>query len=121
MLNWCPLRNFTHYSLLKGFSKPSELASKCKSEGYIACGISDYKTISGAVAFYKACKKSGIKPIIGCSFDDFTLFAKNKNGWYDLIQLVSSLDNEGNLNRDILSSILKKQNINMVIDTIIQK
>ncbi|NDB58637.1 PHP domain-containing protein [bacterium] len=111
MLNWCPLRNFTHYSLLKGFSKPSELASKCKSEGYIACGISDYKTISGAVAFYKACKKSGIKPIIGCSFDDFTLFAKNKNGWYDLIQLVSSLDNEGNLNRDILSSILKKQNI----------
>jgi|688.fasta_scaffold00819_35 DNA polymerase-3 subunit alpha len=111
MLNWCPLRNFTHYSLLKGFSKPSELASKCKSEGYIACGIADYKTISGAVAFYKACKKFGIKPIIGCSFDDFTLFAKNKDGWYDLIHLVSSLDNEGNLNKDILSSILKKQNI----------
>jgi len=93
-MNWFPLINYTHYSLLKGFSKPEELAQKCKDNGYIACGICDYKTISGAVAFYKACKKVGIKPIIGCSFNFVSLFAKNKKGWHDLIELVSSIEDD---------------------------
>ncbi|MFZ4702426.1 MAG: alpha-L-fucosidase, partial [Candidatus Methylumidiphilus sp.] len=43
----------------------------------------------------EACKKQGIKPIIGCSFDFATLFAKNKDGWYELIEMVSSLDENG--------------------------
>lgn len=93
-MDWFPLKNYTHYSLLRGFSKPEELAQKCKDNGYPACGICDYKTISGAVAFYKACKKVGIKPIIGCSFNFITLFAKNKKGWHDLIELVSSLEDD---------------------------
>ena len=93
-MNWFPLINYTHYSLLKGFSKPEELAQKCKDNGYPACGICDYKTISGAVAFYKACKKVGIKPIIGCSFNFISLFAKNKKGWHDLIELVSSIEDD---------------------------
>ena len=93
-MDWFPLINYTHYSLLKGFSKPEELAQKCKDNGYPACGICDYKTISGAVAFYKACKKVGIKPIIGCSFNFISLFAKNKKGWHDLIELVSSIEDD---------------------------
>lgn len=96
-MKWFPLKNFTHYSLLRGYSKPEELAEKCKTNGYPACGICDYKTLSGAVAFYKACKKAGIKPIIGCSFDFATLFAKNKDGWYELIEMVSALDEHGKL------------------------
>jgi DNA polymerase-3 subunit alpha len=93
-MSWFPLLNYTHYSLLRGFSKPSELVSECKRRGYKACGIADYKSISGAVSFYSACKKNDIFPIIGCSFDDFSLFAKNKNGWYELIELVSSIKDE---------------------------
>lgn len=93
-MDWFPLINYTHYSLLKGFSKPEELAQKCKDNRYPACGICDYKTISGAVAFYKACKKVGIKPIIGCSFNFISLFAKNKKGWHDLIELVSSIEDD---------------------------
>jgi len=110
-LNWFPLKNYTHYSLLRGFSKPEELVNKCKDNGYIACGISDYKTISGCVSFFKACKKQGIKPILGCSFDDFIVFSKNKNGWNDLIELVSSLSDENVLSDDILSVILKRDNL----------
>ena len=75
-MTWFPLCNYTHYSLLKGFSKPKELARKCKDNSFRACGIADYKTISGAVAFYQACVANDVKPIIGCSFDNFTLFAK---------------------------------------------
>jgi len=96
-MDWSPICNYTHYSLLKGFSKPEELAKKCSENGYKACGITDYKSISGAVSFYQACLKHGIKPIIGCSFDQFTLLAKNKGGWQDLIELVSSLDLDGNI------------------------
>jgi DNA polymerase-3 subunit alpha len=83
--------------LLRGFSKPKDLAKKCKQNGYLACGIADYKTISGCISFFTACKKEGIKPILGCSFDNFAVFAKNQNGWLDLIELVSSLDEDNNL------------------------
>lgn len=91
-MDWFPLCNFTHYSLQKGFSKPKQLAKKCHDNYYPACGIADYKSISGAVAFYKACVANNIKPIIGCSFDGFSLFAKNHDGWLELIQIVSSLE-----------------------------
>ena len=108
---WFPLKNYTHYSLLKGYSKPDELAARCKQNGYKACGICDYKTISGSVAFFQACKKAGIKPIIGCSFDNFILFAKNKAGWHDLIELVSSLDDNDNVPDSVMSSVLKRNNL----------
>ncbi len=91
-MNWFPLLNYTHYSLQYGFSKPGELAKKCKENSYPACGIADYKSISGAVSFYKACIKNDVKPIIGCAFDGFTLFAKNHDGWLELIQIVSSIE-----------------------------
>lgn len=104
-MNWFPLCNYTHYSLLRGFSKPEELAKKCAENNYRACGIADYKSISGAVSFYQACKSVGVKPIIGCSFDGFTLFAKNKNGWLDLIRLVSSLNHDNELDYTILREV----------------
>ena len=111
ILNWYPLRNFTHYSLLKGFSKPSELAKICADNDYPACGIADYKTISGCVSFYQACKKAGIKPLLGCSFDTNTVFARNKNGWCDLIEMVSSLDEEGNVNTKFCQEIMSRDNL----------
>ena len=110
-MDWAPLCNYTHYSLLKGFSKPEQLVSKCKENKYKACGIADYKSVSGAVSFVKSCKKHGIKPIIGCAFDGFTLFAKNINGWFDLIKLISSLDEEGQLNKKYLGSICSQGNL----------
>jgi DNA polymerase-3 subunit alpha len=110
-MDWAPLCNYTHYSLLKGYSKPAQLASKCKENGYKFCGIADYKSVSGAVNFVKSCKKHGVKPIIGCSFDGFTLFAKNIEGWFDLIKLISSLDEEGQLSQKYLISICSKGNL----------
>lgn len=111
MSDWFPLNNYTHYSLLKGFSKPEELIKKCKDNGYTACGLCDYKTLSGAISFYKACKKFGIKPIIGCSFDNFRIFAKNKSGWHDLIKLVSSIDENGNISNELLDDVFKAGNL----------
>lgn len=115
-MNWFPLCNYTHYSLLRGFSKPEELVRKCLDNGYEYCGIADYKTLSGAVSFYKECTDNGIKPIIGCSFDTFKLFAKNKDGWYDLIQLVSSLDADGNYDKSFLDHICCRGNLLAVVN-----
>ena len=92
MKKWNPLNCKTHFSLLKGFSRCNSLAAKCKEYGYTACGIADIGTISGAADFHKSCKKEGIKPILGCDFEDFILYAKNKDGWFDLIKYVSSQD-----------------------------
>lgn len=97
--------------MLKGFSKPDELVEKCKANGYAACGIADYKTISGCVSFFQACVKAKIKPILGCSFDSFKVFAKNHNGWHDLIELVSSIEDDGNVSQEILNKILSRQNL----------
>jgi len=110
-MNWAPLCNYTHYSLLKGFSKPDKLVAKCSKNKYKACGIADYKSVSGAVAFVKSCKKHGIKPIIGCSFDGFTLFSKNIDGWFSLIKLISSLDEDGQLNPKFLRAICSAGNL----------
>ena len=110
-MNWFPLKNHTHYSLLKGFSKPDDLVKKCKDNGYVACGIADYKTISGCVSFFQACIKNDIKPILGCSFDSFRVFAKNKDGWHDLIELVSSIDEHNNLSDSVLEDILSRHNL----------
>ena len=110
-MNWFPLNNFTHYSLLKGFSKPKELANICADNDYPACGITDYKSISGAVSFHKACKSVGVKPIIGCSFDNTTVYVKNKDGWHDLIQMVSMIDENGNLANDTARDIIGRKNL----------
>ena len=110
-MNWFPLKNFTHYSLLKGFSKPHELAKVCADNDYPACGITDYKSISGAVSVHQACKKVGIKPIIGCSFDNTTVYAKNKDGWHDLIQMVSMTDENGNMPSSVAKDIVSRNNL----------
>ncbi len=110
-MNWFPLKNITHYSLLKGFSKPNQLAKLCADNDYPACGITDYKSISGAVSFHQECKKAGIKPIIGCSFDNTTVYARNKDGWHDLIQMVSMTDEDGNVPKDIARDIVRRKNL----------
>lgn len=109
-MKWFPLCNFTHYSLQKGFSKPDELVKKCAENAYPACGIADYKSISGAVSFYQQCQKYSIKPIIGCSFDDFSVFAKNKEGWLDLVQIVSSIDKDGKYDESLMLRLSARRN-----------
>jgi DNA polymerase-3 subunit alpha len=112
-MSWTPLHLHTHYSLLDGLSKPSQVASRCSKLGYTSCAITDHGTISGAVAFTQAMKKESIKPILGCEFylsqQDCTIkneenrklshlcvLAKNKQGWDNLIQAVSKSNNEEN-------------------------
>ncbi|HAW81590.1 MAG TPA: hypothetical protein DCX27_18950, partial [Balneola sp.] len=101
---WNPVNCKTHYSLQHGFCKTDKLAKGCAEYGYTACGIADFGTVSGAVEFQQECKKHGVKAIIGCEFDDFILYAKNKKGWLDLVKYLS------NQKLDVLTEIAKKGN-----------
>lgn len=88
-MNWMPINCKTHFSLLKAFSKCDKLAEKCKEYGYKACVMADINSVSGAMEFHDSCRKHGVKPILGCDFGSYILIAKNKEGWFDLIKIVS--------------------------------
>ena len=123
-MNWIPLNNKTHFSLQRGYSKPEQLVAKCKEFGYDTCAITDINTISGAVAFYKTCKANDVKPIIGCTFEfesnrPVTLLAKNKEGWFDLIDLVSK---KNSYSDDVVHKVVKSHSDNLIcIDELQQK
>ena len=106
------LHNHTAYSLLDGASKISEMIERAKELNQPALAITDHGVMYGVVDFYKACKKAGVKPIIGCEvyvaprtrfdkqagLDDsayhLVLLVKNEQGYRNLSRLESlaSLD-----------------------------
>ncbi len=107
------LHTHSHYSLLEAIPKISELVAAAKADGQKTLALTDNGNLYGAIDFYKECKESGIKPIIGVDFfvaprtrkdkehrvDDHTwrlvLLAKNGAGYRNLLQLVSRSHLEG--------------------------
>ena len=55
----------TEFSMLDGASRLDELVAKAAQEGMPALGITDHGNMYGVLDFYRACRKQGIKPIIG--------------------------------------------------------
>lgn len=60
------LHNHTEYSLLDGASRINKLVESAKEKGQTALAITDHGVMYGVIDFYRACKKQGIKPVIGC-------------------------------------------------------
>ena len=115
-------RNFTHlhlhteYSLLDGACRIEGLMQRVKALGQTAVAITDHGVMYGCVDFYKAAKKAGVKPIIGCEvyvatrtrfdkvnrIDDsnhLVLLCKNETGYKNLIKMVSVGFTEGFYNK----------------------
>ena len=110
---------FTHlhvhseYSLLDGMSKINKAPEYVKSLGMDSLAITDHGVMFGIIDFYKSCKKSGIKPIIGCevyvaprtrfdkdpdrdrNMNHLILLAENMIGYKNLTKLVSAAFTEG--------------------------
>lgn len=55
----------SHFSLLGGVASPQSLAQQAAAAGLNALALTDSFGLYGAVAFDKACRAAGIKPIIG--------------------------------------------------------
>ena len=103
----------SEFSLLDGANRIKDLPVRAKELGMDSIALTDHGVMYGAIDFYKACKKEGIKPIIGCEvyvaprtrFDKepnidnkyyhLILLAKNNEGYKNLSKLVSIGFTEG--------------------------
>ena len=95
----------SEYSLLDGACKIEALAERAAKFGQPALGLTDHGVMNGAVEMYKACKKHGVKPIIGCEIylvDDHTVTGPGKVERNHLTLLAA--DNAGYRNLVKLSS-----------------
>ncbi|HRN69065.1 MAG TPA: PHP domain-containing protein, partial [Promineifilum sp.] len=59
------LHAHSHYSLLGGIGAPEELAARARADGLRALALTDSNALFGAVAFARACRAEGIRPITG--------------------------------------------------------
>ena len=104
----------TEYSLLDGSNKITEYVSRIKELGMTAGAITDHGVMYGVIDFYRAAKKEGINPILGCEvyvapgsrFDreqtkgedryyHLVLLAENNQGYANLMKIVSKGFTEG--------------------------
>lgn len=67
-MDFAHLHNHSEYSFLDGATKVSAMAERAKELGHKAIALTDHGTMAGAIDFYSACSKVGIKPIIGIEF-----------------------------------------------------
>lgn len=116
-MGFAHLHLHTEYSLLDGACRIEKLLDAAKKLGQDAVAITDHGVMYGVVDFYKAAKKRGIKPIIGCEvyvakrtrfdktheFDHenrhLVLLCENEIGYQNLIKLVSHSWIEGFYNK----------------------
>ncbi len=88
---YIPLKVTTEYSLLKSLIKVPTLVDFCQTHQIPACAMVD-DNLYGLFAFYNACKKNNIKPIIGLNITlnklELYLYAKNYNGYKNLIKIL---------------------------------
>ena len=112
-MSFVHLHVHTEYSLLDGACRIDQIAKKAAALGQTALAVTDHGVMYGAVAFYKACKDAGIKPIIGCEvyvaprgmtdrdhmldteYSHLILLCKNETGYRNLCYLVSAAFTEG--------------------------
>ena len=95
----------SEYSLLDGACKIDALAARAAAFDQPALGLTDHGVMNGSVELYKAAKKHGIKPLLGCEVyvvDDrhfrdgrvernhLTLLAETPAGYRNLVKLSST-------------------------------
>ena len=105
----------SEYSLLDGACRIADLPARVKECGHDAVAITDHGVLYGAISFYEACRKAGVKPILGCevyvapgsrfektgmqgresAYNHLVLLCENMEGYRNLMTLVSLGFTEG--------------------------
>ena len=83
----------SNFSFLDGGSHPAELAMRAAELEMPALAITDRGGVYGAVKFLQACRKVGVKPLIGAALEvdgaELLLIARNLRGYSNLCRLIS--------------------------------
>src|SRR5215208_8067050 len=104
----------TEYSMLDGAARVDDLFAEAARMGIPALAMTDHGQLFGAVDFYLAGQKHGVKPILGAEaylapgsrfekqrrdvaepYSHLTLLAENQTGYANLLRLVSAASLEG--------------------------
>ncbi|HEU4439775.1 MAG TPA: DNA polymerase III subunit alpha, partial [Methylomirabilota bacterium] len=105
----------SEYSLLDGAARLEKLVERAKALKFPALALTDHGNLFGAVDFYTACSKAGVKPILGCELyvapgsrferssqdggyegaSHCTVLARTAVGYANLMKLVSKAYLEG--------------------------
>ena len=98
------LRSHTEFSIVESTLRIDDLITKAKTDGQPAVAMTDLDGFFGAIRFYEAARKEGVKPIVGTdiqlalnSSDDnptqpprrVLLIAKDFQGYLKLMRLIS--------------------------------
>lgn len=114
IMKYNPLGIKTEYTLLSSLIKISNLINFAKANNITALGLLD-DNLNGVMEFYDNCLLNNIKPLIGLkvALDDktFYLYAKNYDGYLDLVQINNKIILEEILTYDDF----KSKNIYVVI------
>jgi len=86
----------SYYSFLDGAASPAELVERARHFGMPALALTDHNRLTGAIRFYDAARKVGIKPIIGAEVDieggfHLTLLCKDLAGYANLCRLLTAM------------------------------
>ena len=113
-MNFTHLHVHTEYSLLDGSAKINEIVARAKELGMDSLAITDHGVMYGVIDFYRACKREGIRPVLGCEvyvapgsrfqkeggvtderYYHLVLLAENDLGYSNLMKIVSKGFTEG--------------------------
>ncbi len=134
MSDFTHLHCHTEYSFLDGAIRIESLCKRAVDFGFSAVSITDHGNLCGAIELYTTALKYGLKPIIGCEVyvapeDRFkkeakssqdvghhlVLLASNKEGYHNLIKLVTKGYLEGFYYKPrVDKSLLKEYNKGLI-------
>jgi DNA polymerase-3 subunit alpha len=112
MAEFTHLHLHTDYSLLDGACDVDKLVERVASIGQKSVAMTDHGNIYGAVHFFDAAKKKGVKPILGCElyickkedhradpsgdeYNHLLVLAENEEGYRNLIRITSEASVHG--------------------------
>lgn len=130
MIGWVNMHRHDEFSIFDGYGKPLDAAAHALSMGQTSLAIANHGSVSGLVEHYEACKKIGIKPILGCEvyfqpeFDKekrsyhMCLFCKDLKGYQNLMKIISVANEEYFYRKPIVTyELLKKYHEGLVCST----
>jgi DNA polymerase III subunit alpha len=103
----------TEFSLLDGACRIDELLDQVQKLGMPAVAVTEHGNMFSAVVFHDHARQRGVKPILGCEvyvapgsrhqksgpateiYNHLVLLAETREGWHNLIKLVSAGYTEG--------------------------
>jgi DNA polymerase-3 subunit alpha len=113
MTEFVHLHLHTEFSLLDGACRIDELLDQVKSLGMPGVAVTEHGNMFSAITFHDHARERGVNPILGCevyvapnsrhdrggpvseNYNHLVLLAETREGWHNLIKLVSAGYTEG--------------------------